>query len=58
MILVVINGKIISKLSRSMSHTLERCLIINNAKNRHQWFRTDIEGTTVDVSTGGLNDQS
>ena len=32
--------------------------MFNNAKIRHQWVRTDIEGTTVDISTSGLNDQS
>jgi len=32
--------------------------IFNNAKIRHQWVRTDIEGTTVDATTSGRNDQS
>ena len=38
--------------------------IFNNANVRHQWARTDIEGTTVDASDAanasgyGLNDQS
>jgi len=32
--------------------------MFSNAKIRHQWVRTDIEGTTVDISTSGLNDQS
>jgi len=32
--------------------------MFNNAKIRQQWVRTDIEGTTVDASTSGLNDQS
>ena len=32
--------------------------IFNNVKIRHQWVRTDIEGTTVDASTSGRNDQS
>jgi len=38
--------------------------MFNNANVRHQWARTDIEGTTVDASDAadasgnGLNDQS
>ena len=32
--------------------------MFNNAKIRQQWVRRDIEGTTVDASTSGLNDQS
>lgn len=32
--------------------------MFNNAKLTHQWARTDIEGTTVDPSTSGLNDES
>jgi hypothetical protein len=31
--------------------------MFNNGKNRHQWVRIDIEGTTVNVGTGGLDDQ-
>lgn len=32
--------------------------MFNNAKIRHQWVRTDIEGATVDGITKGTNDQS
>jgi len=39
-------------------HVTHLAEIFNNAKIRHQWVRTDIEGTTVDASTSGRNDQS
>jgi hypothetical protein len=32
--------------------------MFNDAKKRHTWVRTDIEGATVDATTSGLNDQS
>jgi hypothetical protein len=32
--------------------------MLNNAKIKHQWVRLDIEGTIVDGSTSGVNDQS
>jgi hypothetical protein len=32
--------------------------MFDNAKMRHQWVRKDIEGTIVDGSTSGVNDQS
>jgi hypothetical protein len=32
--------------------------MFHNAKMRHQWVRKDIEGTIVDGSTRGINDQS
>ena len=32
--------------------------MFNNANINNQWVRTDIEGTTVDASTNGFNNQS